>query len=296
MTDQPSPLRTWIMASRLRTLPAAIAPVLIGCAMVIADGHFHVVAATAALLGAIVIQIGTNYANDYFDFVNGADNDKRVGPTRATAAGLIAPQSMRRAFIATFALTIPIIVYLTLRGGWPVVVIGVTSVLSGILYTGGPRPLGYMGLGDVFVLVFFGPVAVAGTYYVQALSVSTEVLVAGLAPGLLSTAILVVNNLRDRETDAEVGKNTLAVRFGPTFARYEYLSALLLALAIPPILVAWTEAHWGALTTALVVIPAWGPVVSMWTEQGRALDPNLGRTGRLLALYSVLFSVGWVLG
>ena len=289
-------LKHWIMASRLRTLPAAIAPVLIGCAMVLADGQVHALSAAAALTGAILIQIGTNYANDYFDFINGADNEKRVGPTRATAAGLITPGAMRAAFILTFALTVPITAYLAVRGGWPVVVIGVTSVISGILYTGGPRPLGYMGLGDIFVLVFFGPVAVAGTYYVQALSVTPAVIVAGLAPGLISTAILVVNNLRDMKTDAEVGKNTLAVRFGPTFARYEYLLCILVAAAVPVILALWTGSHWPAAAAALILIPARPIVSSMWSDEGRALDPNLARTGRLLAMYSALFSVGWVLG
>ncbi|MFT4974124.1 MAG: 1,4-dihydroxy-2-naphthoate octaprenyltransferase [Myxococcota bacterium] len=299
MSDDAAPqsrLGIWIMASRLRTLPAAIAPVLIGCAMVVADGGFHAAAAAAALIGAILIQIGTNYANDYFDFVNGADTEARVGPTRATAAGLISPASMRTAFIVTFALTVPIIAYLAVRGGWPVVAIGVASILSGILYTGGPRPLGYMGLGDVFVLVFFGPIAVAGTYYVQSLTLSWEAVIAGLAPGLISTAILVVNNLRDIETDADVGKNTLAVRFGPGFARGEYLTALLVAATVPPILIYRTGEHWLALSACLILIPAAPIVSSMWTEQGRALDPNLARTGRLLALYSILFSAGWVLG
>lgn len=288
--------QVWIMASRLRTLPAAIAPVLIGCALAWADGVTHAGAALAALAGAVLIQIGTNYANDYFDFVNGADNEKRVGPTRATAAGLIPPAAMRTAFIVTFALTLPVIAYLTVRGGWPIVAIGVASILSGILYTGGPKPLGYMGLGDLFVLVFFGPVAVAGTYYVQALSVSWPVVLAGLGPGLLSTAILVVNNLRDMKTDAEVGKNTLAVRFGATFARVEYLLCILLAAATPPALIAWTGEHVLSALACVILIPAMPLLYSMWTEEGRALDPNLAKTGQLLALYSLLFSIGWALG
>ncbi|MEL6341742.1 MAG: 1,4-dihydroxy-2-naphthoate polyprenyltransferase [Myxococcota bacterium] len=287
-------LKVWIMASRLRTLPAAIAPVIIGCALAIADGAFHLGAAFAAMAGAILIQIGTNYANDYFDFINGADNEKRVGPTRATAAGLIKPNAMRAAFITTFALTIPVIIVLTLRGGWPIVLIGIASIISGILYTGGPRPLGYMGLGDLFVLVFFGPVAVAGTYYVQALTLPPEAIIAGLAPGLISTAILVVNNLRDVHTDAEVGKRTLAVRFGETFARIEYLATLFLAILIPPALVAMTSSHGLAIAASFIWIPAIAPITAMWTESGRALDPNLAKTGQLLALYSVLFSIGWI--
>ena len=290
-------LKTWIMASRLRTLPAAIAPVMIGCAMAAADGVSHLGAALAALLGAILIQIGTNYANDYFDFKNGADNERRVGPTRATAAGLITPGAMRRAYQITFALTLPVCAYLAVRGGWPVWAIGIASIISGILYTGGPRPLGYMGLGDVFVLVFFGPVAVAGTYYVQALEVTAEAVVAGLAPGLLSTAILVVNNLRDVRSDAEVGKRTLAVRLGRRAVRIEYLAAILLAVSVPPLLVLGAGgAHGLSLAACLVLLPALPIIHNVWTIDGRALDPNLGRTGQLLALYSVLFSVGWALG
>lgn len=285
----------WISAARLRTLPAALAPVLIGTALAIADDAFHAGAALAALLGALLIQIGTNYANDYFDFVNGADTDARVGPSRATQAGLVTPASMKRAFILTFAAMVPVVLYLTWRAGWPVVLIGVTSVISGILYTGGPKPLGYMGLGDVFVLVFFGPVAVGGTYFVQALSLPPEVVIAGLAPGLLSTAILVVNNLRDIASDAQVGKNTLAVRFGPGFARAEYLLMVLSGALIPAVLVAMTGAHHIALAACVVLFPALPIIRSMFTDEGAALDPNLGRTGKLLVLYSVLFSAGWVI-
>jgi 1,4-dihydroxy-2-naphthoate octaprenyltransferase len=286
---------TWISAARLRTLPAALAPVLIGTALAVADGGFHAPAALAALLGALLIQIGTNYANDYFDFVNGADTDARVGPSRATQAGLVAPSAMKMAFILTFALMIPVVAYLTWRAGWPVVAIGVSSVISGILYTGGPRPLGYMGLGDLFVLVFFGPVAVGGTYFVQTLAISPEILVAGLAPGLLSCAILVVNNLRDIESDATVGKNTLAVRFGPGFARGEYLLTLIGGALTPLVLLVMTGEHAAALLACAVLLPGIPVMRSMMTQSGAALDPNLGRTGKLLVLYSVLFSVGWVL-
>ena len=166
-----------------------------------------------ALLGAILIQIATNFANDYFDFVNGADTEERVGPTRATQAGLITPNAMKWAFILTFALTIPVIAFLTIKGGMVIVWIGIASIISGILYTGGPKPLGYMGLGDIFVLIFFGPIAVGGTEYVQSLEWSVDATIIGLASGFISTAILVVNNLRDKDTDSKVGKNTLAVRF-----------------------------------------------------------------------------------
>ena len=282
-------MKHWILAARLRTLPAAIAPVLLGWS-ICEDRHTG--ASVAALLGAILIQIATNFANDYFDFINGADTDDRVGPTRATQAGLITPSQMKWAFIITFALTIPIIGYLTVRGGWPIIWIGIASIASGILYTGGPKPLGYMGLGDVFVFVFFGPVAVAGTEYVQSLTLSNNALLLGAACGLLSTAILVVNNLRDRETDAVVGKNTLAVRFGATFVRVEYSLCFLLTLGI---IIYFGLQRSGAWIALLALIPGIPLQRSMWTESGRKLDPNLGKTAKVLVLFSILFSIGWLI-
>jgi 1,4-dihydroxy-2-naphthoate polyprenyltransferase len=280
-------IQDWVLASRLRTLPAAIAPVLLGWSIC---ENKHALAALAALFGAILIQIATNFANDYFDFVNGADTEDRIGPTRATQAGLIKPHQMKWAFILTFALTLPIIGYLTIRGGMPVVWIGITSIASGILYTGGPKPLGYMGLGDVFVFIFFGPIAVAGTDYVQSLTWSTNGILLGAACGLLSTAILVVNNLRDRETDAVVGKNTLAVRFGQTFARIEYTLCFILTLGI--IVYFGLQRSW-TFIALLALVPSIPLQRSMWTESGRALDPNLGKTAKILVLFSILFSIGW---
>ena len=280
-------IQDWVLASRLRTLPAAIAPVLLGWSIC---ENKHALAALAALFGAILIQIATNFANDYFDFINGADTEDRIGPTRATQAGLIKPHQMKWAFILTFALTLPIIGYLTIRGGMPVVWIGITSIASGILYTGGPRPLGYMGLGDIFVFIFFGPIAVAGTDYVQSLTWSTNGILLGAACGLLSTAILVVNNLRDRETDAVVGKNTLAVRFGETFARIEYTLCFVLTLGI--IVYFGLQRSW-TFIALLALVPSIPLQRSMWTESGRALDPNLGKTAKILVLFSILFSIGW---
>ena len=283
-------MKNWILAARLRTLPAAIAPVVLGCAICKVP---HAMAAISALVAAVLIQIGTNFANDYFDFVNGADNEERIGPTRATQAGLIAAKDMRIAFIITFALTIPIIAYLTVRGGWPIVWIGILSIASGILYTGGPKPLGYMGLGDIFVLIFFGPVAVAGTAYVQALEWSLDAVIIGFASGLFSTAILIVNNLRDVESDGQVGKNTLAVRFGATFVRWEYSICILGATAIT--LFYALEKPWVLLACIAPVLSI--PIIaSMWRESGRDLDPNLAKTAKVLVVYSLLFSIGWTIG
>lgn len=280
-------------AARPRTLPAAIAPVLLGVAVAISEGGFHLVAALCAIGGALAIKVGTDYANDYFDFKNGADTEARVGPRRATQAGLVAPSTMRNAFIIAFAVAVLFGTYLVWRGGWPVVVIGVLSVLSGVLYTGGPRPLGYLGLGDVFVLVFFGPVAVAGTVYVQTLQLSWPAVVVGLSPGLLSTAILVVNNLRDRHTDIGANKKTLAVRFGPRFVRVEYLLCVIVGLALP-IVVGLQQHHTAALLVLLAIPKAISTTRAVWTTDGPALNPLLGKTAQLLLLTTVLTVVGWL--
>lgn len=260
-------------------------------------GEHHGLAALCAALGALLIQIGTNYANDYFDFVKGTDTAERVGPLRATQAGMVTPRQMLVATVIVFALSFLPGGYLIYRGGWPILAIGLVSVLCGVLYTGGPRPLGYLGLGDVFVLVFFGPVATCGTYYVQALHLPFEVLLAGLAPGLFSTAILTVNNLRDADTDIKTGKKTLAVRFGKSFARLEYAVAIFLgSVAVPVSLYLYTRGHAPVLAAALT-LPASLPLIrTVYTvPAGPALNAVLARTGGLLLLFTVLFSIGWLL-
>lgn len=291
------PLKIWLMAARPKTLAAGLTPVLIGSAMAGAAGAFHGVSALCAVLGALLIQIGTNFANDYFDFVKGTDTEERIGPKRATQAGLVSPGTMLTATILVFGLAFIPGAYLIYRGGWPILVIGLVSVLCGVLYTGGPFPLGYLGLGDLFVLVFFGPVAVGGTYYVQTLNVTSDVLVAGLIPGLFSTAILTVNNLRDADTDVRTGKRTLAVRFGKTFARWEYLICVGLAgLVLPVYLCLRTAGHWPALAACTVVLIALPLVRNVFTsEDGAILNETLAGTGKVLLLFSALFSIGWVL-
>lgn len=288
-------VNAWVLAARPKTLPAGAAPVLIGVAMAIDAGAWHWPASIAAILGALLIQIGTNFANDYFDFAKGTDTADRIGPTRATQSGLIAPQTMKRAAMLTFALVFIPGLYIIYRGGWPFLAIGLISIACGVLYTGGPFPLGYLGLGDIFVLIFFGPVAVAGTYYLNALTLPLEILIAGLAPGLFSVAILTVNNLRDIDGDRIAGKKTLAVRFGLTFARAEYLLSLLIAaVAIPLYLALTTPDHIFALiaaATILLAIPAMRTVLT--SRDGPALNHTLATTGKLLLVFSVLFAVGW---
>ena len=286
----------WVSAARPKTLWAAVAPVLIGTAMAYEANSGHWPSALAALLGAVLIQIGTNFANDYFDFKKGADQYERLGPTRATQAGLVTPRTMKAAAVVTFSLAILVGIYLVWRGGWPIIVIGLLSIFFGVLYTAGPYPLGYYGLGDVFVLIFFGPVAVGGTYYVQALSINEMVLLAGLSPGLFSVAILTVNNLRDIRSDSLAGKNTLAVRFGQTFARMEYLLSVLIASFLPVIFYIATQKHHYAIATVLVPIAAIPSIRSVFGKaEGRALNNVLAATGKLLLLYSVVFSIGWQL-
>lgn len=289
-------ITVWLAASRPKTLWAAGAPVVIAAAMAAEAQALHWPALIACFLGAVCIQIGTNFANDYFDFVKGTDTEERIGPTRATAAGLVSPRAMRNATIIAFALALIPGAYIIARGGWPFALIGVLSIASGVLYTGGPKPLGYIGLGDIFVFVFFGPVAVAGTYYLQAFSVTPHVWIASLAPGLLSVALLTVNNLRDADTDVKTGKRTLAVRFGKGFAKLEYFAAVLLAVFVVPL---YLYSATGKLTLAAVAMIATAIVTPairvVFTYRDPAmLNGVLARTGLLLLVYSVLFAVAWL--
>lgn len=289
-------LKPWILAARPKTLWASVAPVAMGSAMAYRDGGFHALAALCALLSALCIQIGTNYCNDYADFKRGTDDASRTGPTRAVAAGLVTPKEMMRAMVFAFALAGVIATYLILRAGWPLAVVGALSVASGVLYTEGPKPLAYLGLGDVFTLIFFGPVAVAGTYYAQTVSWSWVPVIAGFGPGLLSAAILTVNNLRDREGDARAGKRTLPVRFGVGFARFEYYFCVAVAAAIPVYLVWAKQGPRGALLAALTFLAALPAFIGIRNHQdGPRMNRMLAYTGFLSLLYAVLFSVGWLL-
>lgn len=286
--------KIWLDATRPKTLPAAVAPVIIGSAMAFHDQMFHFASALATIIAALLIQIGTNFANDYFDHKKGVDTEKRLGPTRATQAGLVSPSAMKTAFLLTFLIAFLIGLFLVYRAGWPILLIGIFSILFGILYTGGPYPLGYNGLGDIFVLFFFGPVAVGGTYYVQSLEINSIVLLSGIAPGLISTAILTINNLRDIHTDAKAGKRTLVVRFGVGFAKTEYLASLTIAFFFPLLLVVLTKNNFFSLLTVLIFFPSYKSIKSVLNNQiGKALNNVLANTGRALFLYSIVFSIGW---
>ena len=293
----PSRASAWVQAARPRTLSAAAAPVLVGAGLAEAHGAFALLPVVAALAGAILIQIGTNLANDYYDFVRGADTPDRVGPVRVTQAGLIPPEQVWRGMVAVLVAAASVGIYLVVVGGWPIVWIGLASLVCAVAYTGGPYPLAYHGLGDPFVFVFFGLVAVGGTYWVQALSVPGDVLLAGAGIGALSTAILVANNLRDLETDASVGKRTLAVRMGRDGSRVEYAVLLAVGFIVPVLGVGVYE--WPAAT--LIVLVAGGAAVSpvtliMTKDQPRELIPALAGTARVVGLYGLLLAAGLAFG
>ena len=294
-----SSFKIWLSAARPRTLPAAIAPVLAGSALAWREGAFKAPAALACLGFALLVQIGANFANDYYDFVKGADTAERVGPRRAVASGLVAPPVMRGAMWLVFALAFAVGLMLLRYGGWPLLVVGVASIASGVAYTGGPFPLGYHGLGDVCVFIFFGLVAVGVTFFVQAGHVSTEAWLAGAAVGALATNILLVNNYRDAGTDAKAGKRTLVVRFGKSFARAQFAMAHGVALAMM-LELAERLTLWPMLIVPTGTLAA---ALAVWQMQrlSRAQTPAelitlLGVTGRYVALYALLLSACLVWG
>ena len=288
------------MATRPRTLSAAAAPVVAATGLAFADGVLAPLAATAALVGALLIQIATNLANDYYDFLKGGDAGDRLGPVRVTAAGILPARSVRRGMVVALALATLTGAYLVAVAGWPILAIGVASMLMGVCYTGGPYPLSYHGLGDAFVFVFFGPVATVGTYYAQARQWSADALLIGVGLGALSTAMLVVNNLRDRETDQSAGKRTMAVRLGDSFSVGEYLGAIAIAAAVP--VVGALAMEWSPWTLLALLAPApairraLSPVLAIGRDPSRAdrrtLNPALATTARGVALYGLGLAAG----
>ncbi|MGI8586183.1 MAG: 1,4-dihydroxy-2-naphthoate polyprenyltransferase [Chloroflexia bacterium] len=283
----------WVLAARPATLPAAVVPVLVGTALAVGGGRFRLGAFVAALAASLLIQIGTNLANDLFDYQKGADTAERLGPPRVTQSGLIPPETVKWGMIGVFAAAMLIGVYLIAVGGLPVLVIGVLSLVSAVAYTGGPWPLGYHGLGEIFVFLFFGVVAVTGTYYVETGALTGTALAASVPVGLLCTAIIVANNIRDIDTDRRAGKRTLAVRIGRQATRALYTACLVVAYLVPPAL--WLA---GLLTPLallpLATLPLAVPLVrSIWAETaGPPLIGVLKGTGRLHLVFGVLFAVG----
>lgn len=298
MTDtavpaQPTGISAWVLAARIPTLPAAAVPVIVGTAVGARIESFQLLPFLGAFAAALLIQIATNFANDYADAAKGADTPDRLGPTRATSAGLISPDAMKRATIITFGLAMLIGVYLITVGGWPILMIGILSILFGLAYTGGPYPLAYNGLGDIAVFIFFGLIAVTGSSYLQSGSLDGLAIAAAVPIGLLITGILVINNLRDIHTDARANKRTLAVKMGEQATRYQYIAFLIIAWLFPlgmwlsDATGPWVMLSWVSLPLGVVLIRMVGGGLS-----GRPLNAVLKRTGLMLLLYGIPLATG----
>lgn len=292
----PGSFGAWLLAVRPKTLTAGVTPVLVGTAVAAALGPLRWERALLCLVGALLLQIASNLANDVFDHEKGADTAERLGPLRTAQAGLLTPRQLKRGLLVTLGLALLVGVALTALAGWPIVAIGLASMVAAVAYTGGPYPLGYHGLGDVFVFLFFGLIAVTGTTYVQTGQLEPYALLASLAVGALATNLLVVNNVRDRETDVKAGKRTVAVRFGREAALAQYSGLLLIAYLVP---------------VAVLLLGYAGPIVLLpfatgslayrldrrvRADEGRALNVSLARTAQLLFFHGALFALGIWLG
>ncbi len=292
---RPSRRSAWVLAIRPKTLPAAVGPILVGTAVATREGGFDPAIALVALLVALLLQIASNLANDVLDFRKGADTQARLGPTRVTQSGLIPPRQVAAATAIALAAATILGLVLVWRGGWPILLLGAAALVAAVAYTGGPAPLGYLGLGEIFVFLFFGVAGVAGSAYVQTLELSRLALLASVPVGCLVTGILVVNNLRDIDTDRVAGKRTLAARFGARFARAEYAVLLAVAYVVPPLL--WLLGligpwFWLPLLTLPIAIRL---ARQVGTTNGRALNPVLGQTARLSLLFAIPFAGSIVL-
>ena len=295
-SEQPlTQFQVWMLASRPKTLPAAASGVVTGTALALRDGHFRLGPALAALFVALLLQIGSNLANDVYDYERGADAGERHGPMRVTQAQLLSPKQVKAGMWVVFGLSALLGLYLTFAAGWGVILIGLAAILSAIAYTGGPFPLGYYGLGDLFVFIFFGVAAVAGTYFVQAGSVSAQPLWMSLPIGWLIVDILVVNNLRDIEADRVAGKHTLAVRLGERGARLEYIVLLSASYLLLPLLAFFDILPWTSLLAWLSIPLGWRTWQVVRKQAGRPLNAALAGTGQTTLVYSLLFFVGMLL-
>lgn len=288
------PIQIWLMAARPKTLTAAIAPVIAGTAVAVHEGGEHWPSAMLALVTALLLQIAANFANDAFDFRRGADTAERLGQARVTSSGLMSAGTMIRVTIGVLALAILTGLPLALRGGWPILALGIAAVVCAVAYTAGPFPLAYLGLGEVFVMLFFGFAAVAGTAYVQTGELTALALATSMPIGALAAGILVVNNLRDIDTDRTAGKRTLAVRLGERRTRWEYAAMLIVAGAAPVVfwIVGWL--NWSCVLTIV-----WWPFgAALWNQvsarTGRELNPVLGNTGKGLFYYGVALSAALI--
>ena len=288
-------IKSWIIASRPKTLLAAVVPVMVGSAVAFNENKLVIIYSLVALLCSVLIQIGTNYANDLYDFINGADNEKRKGPRRVLATGLISIKEMKIGVFLTFGLSFLFGLYLVYEGGMVILVIGILSILAGLAYTAGPFPLAYNGLGDVFVFMFFGIVGTVGTYYLHTKDLTLVSFIASVPVGALITNILVVNNYRDIEEDKAAGKNTLAVKFGKTFTRYQFISLTIISFLIPAVLYAFFNYSILIFLPYLTFPAAYKIIVMLHRLDGMELNKTLELAARLSALFGILFSIGLAL-
>jgi 1,4-dihydroxy-2-naphthoate octaprenyltransferase len=281
----------WLLAARPRTLPLALAPVLVGTAVAHAEGGARALPALAALAGALWLQIGANLANDVFDAENGADTEARVGPPRAVQQGWLSARAVRAGAAVAFGMAASIGAYLVFVAGWPIALLGALSILAGVAYTGGPWPLGYHGLGELAVFLFFGFGAVCGTTFVQTLALSGQALLASIPIGALAASVLVVNNARDVDTDRVAGKRTLAVRFGARAAKHGYLALVAGSFAMPAF---WALASGRlALLLPLLCVPrAWQLCRALRRDSGAALNTTLAGTAQLAVIFATLLALG----
>ena len=291
--DGPSRIGAWVLAARVPTLPAAATPVVVGTAVALDAGEAQAGPAAAAMLGALALQVGANLANDVFDFRRGADTADRIGPPRVTQLGILSERQVIGGLVVAFGVATLAGVYLITVAGWPVAAAGIAAMLAALAYTGGPWPFGYHGLGDVFVFIFFGLVAVVGTYYVQAGAITAAAIATAVPVGCTVTAILMVNNIRDIETDEAAGKRTLAVMIGRQPARWLFVAtvavAYLSAAALAPIdgFGAWTLLSWLSIPLAVSPVRA-----VMTSTDGPTLNAALRATARLHLALGVLLAIG----
>lgn len=288
-------MNIWIEGARPKTLIASLSPVLIGGVIAFDQESFPIAVFIACIIFALAVQIGTNFANDYIDFLKGTDTPERKGPRRLVQAGLVSPEKMRKVTFGVFGIAGIAGIYLMLIGGWQIGLLALLAILFGYLYTGGPYPLGYLGLGDLFVLIFFGPVATCGVFYLLTGKISSIAILAGFPPGLLSTAILVMNNLRDYESDKQANKKSLPVRFGISFGRWEFALCIILGILTPIILFGITGKHPWSLTSVATLglgIPLVRNVFNSTAPKN--LAPLFPKVGKLLTLYTFLFILGWI--
>ena len=288
-------LKVWVLAIRPKTLPVAIAPVIMAISMAYKDGFFHLPSSLAIILCAVLLQIGVNLANDYFDFKKGADSKERLGPKRVTQSGLISPEKVKRAFTLVFSLAVLFGVYLVYRGGFPIAIVGVLAVISALLYTGGPLPYGYLGFAEIVIFVFFGPVSTYFTYYLLSGLFSTLALVVGFAPGALAVSLYTITSFRDIHQDRKVDKKTLAVRFGYKFSFFQFLFSLFIPFAVPLVLIAQGY-------SALLIIPSMTvflslPVIRLFQKEidAEKINASIPILGKTLILFSLSFGVLWLL-